>query len=315
MIDISRSTPGKHNAQARALYYVGIDGGGTHCRANIYDSSQTLLGSGRGGPANPVNGLLLTQQSILCAIREAMRDAKLPDIAFNQLVVGAGLAGLHLPSMQEVMKDWQHPFHALFLTTDLHVATIGAHQGVDGAVIILGTGFSALGLVGGRQFPIGGFGFPIYTHGSGSWFGLEVIKAVLLDADGIGQATSMTQAVFQDHTVLSLAEKLNNAPAQEFARYAPLVFKHAIQGDEVAKKLIEQGVVFVNSVMQKLLQTGSPCIAFVGGISAHIQAYLDSQYTAYIVEPIASPEEGAMYFALQSYACEIHEKGNENEHK
>ena len=308
MIDISAPALVIPGAEGCPLYYVGIDGGGTHCRANLYDGSQTLLGSGRGGAANPVNGLPLTQQSIVSAISEAMKQAQLANINFNQLVVGAGLAGLHLPSMQAVMEDWQHPFKGLFLTTDLHVAALGAHQGADGGVIILGTGFSAMGLVNGKQFPIGGYGFPIYTHGSGSWFGLEVIKAVLLDADGMGKATSMTRTVLQEDSVLSLAEKLNNAPAQEFARFAPLVFKHAMQGDQLARALIQQGADFVNSVMHKLLQTGSPCIAFVGGICAHIQAYLDSQYSAYIVEPIASPEEGAMYFAAQSYVQDIHTK-------
>ena len=125
----------------------------------------------------------------------------------------------------------------------------------------------------------------------------------------------MTQAVLKDETVLSLAEKTNNARAQEFACYAPLVFTHAAQGDQLAIGLIQQAAKFVNSVMRKLLQTGSPNIAFIGGIAPHIQAWLDPQYTPFIAKPIASPEQGAMYFARRAFASQTTPTGGHFEHQ
>jgi glucosamine kinase len=282
-------------------YFVGIDGGATHCRASLYDAQHNLLGQGKAGPANPVNGLSQTQQSIIQATEFALLDAGLNTVVLSQLVVGAGLAGLHLPSMQQAMAKWRHPFARLSLTTDLHAAVLGAHGGEDGAVIILGTGFSALGIHQQQHFPIGGYGFPIYATCSGSWFGLELIKAILMDADGVGPATSMTQAVLQRWDIISLAEKMNNAPAQDFARFAPLVFEHAAKGDPVSCDLLAQGAQFINRVMAKLVSVGIQHIAFVGGVAPHIQSLLDKELRKHVTEAKASPELGAMLLAQQRF--------------
>ncbi|MBC3765630.1 BadF/BadG/BcrA/BcrD ATPase family protein [Neptunicella marina] len=279
------------------LYFVGIDGGATHCRAQLFDKNHKLLGMGKAGPANPVNGLKQTCESIVTATQQALSDAGINNITLAQLSVGAGLAGLHLPAMQQAMAKWQHPFADLFLTTDLHAAVLGAHDGNDGAVIILGTGFSALGVVAQQQFPIGGYGFPIYATCSGSWFGLELIKAILLDADGVGVKTSLTKAILSQTDILTLAEKMNNAPAQEFARLAPFVFEHAAKGDALSLSLLQQGADFINRVMQRLIDNGVKRITFVGGVAPHIQHYLSPALRHYVVEAKASPEFGAMLLA------------------
>lgn len=279
------------------LYYVGIDGGATHCRAQLFDCNQNLLGMGKAGPANPVNGLEQTCNSILNATELALVDASLTSVNLSNLTVGAGLAGLHLPAMQQAMASWKHPFAHLSLSTDLHAAVLGAHDGDDGAVIILGTGFSALGVVGQQQFPIGGYGFPIYATCSGSWFGLELVKAILLDADGVGAKTSLTDAVLKDIDILTLAEKMNNAPAQDFAKFAPFVFEHAAAGDALSLSLLKQGAEFINRVMQRLIDNGADRIAFVGGVAPHIQSYLSPKLLHYVVDAKASPEFGAMLLA------------------
>ena len=52
--------------------YIGIDGGGSHCRALLQDSKGKILGEGWGGPANPVNDAELAKQSILEACNQAL---------------------------------------------------------------------------------------------------------------------------------------------------------------------------------------------------------------------------------------------------
>jgi glucosamine kinase len=282
------------------VFFMGIDGGGSQCRASLYDHNQILLGRGLSGSANPVNGLEQATSSILTAIEQAIIDAKVK-CSLRQLVVGAGLAGLHLPDMLAKMESWQHPFHSMYLTTDIHTANLGAHKGNNGAVIILGTGFSALSEVNGEQHGIGGYGFPINANSSGSWFGLEIIKAVLLDHDDLGPRTSMTTSILAKEKILDLATRLNNAPPNEFAKFAPLVFEHAELSDEVAIQLIQQGAEFTNKVIQKLLQKGATQIAFVGGIASHIYPWLDSKLIPYIHPPIDTAEFGAMLYAKQNH--------------
>tara|TARA_R110002167_G_scaffold87036_6_gene235515 strand:- start:710 stop:1639 length:930 start_codon:yes stop_codon:yes gene_type:complete len=301
------ATPLKHTTtdtdsnSPKPTYLVGIDGGGTKCRANIYNTDKQLLGTGVSGSANPVNGLEQTKNSINNAIAQAIEHAKIK-CQPSQLIIGAGLAGLHLPAMQESMGQWQHPFKFLHFTTDIHAAVVGAHQQKNGAVIILGTGFSALAMVDGKQMSIGGYGFPINATCSGSWFGLEAIKAVLLDKDQVGPYTSMTQAVFAAEDVIVLATRLNNAQSFEFAKFAPLVFSHATNGDELAISLIKQGADFINSVIRRFLAGRVHSIAFVGGVAPQIQKWLDPELRLHVVEPKFSPEYGAMLLAQQQMA-------------
>jgi glucosamine kinase len=47
--------------------YIGIDGGGTKCRARIITEDQRVLGTGVGGPANPFHGVQQTKDSIRTA--------------------------------------------------------------------------------------------------------------------------------------------------------------------------------------------------------------------------------------------------------
>lgn len=286
-------------AEGSELLFVGIDGGASHCRALLQNAAGVTLGVGKSGPANPVNGLEQCKNSIVAAVTGALLQAGLSTAYFSHLVVGAGLAGLHLPAMYDAMTAWHHPFHSLYLTTDLYAAAAGAHQGLDGAVLILGTGFSSLANVAGKQTQIGGYGFPINATCSGSWFGLEAVKAVLLDVDGVGLPTSLTQHILARCSATELAQQLMNASATEFARYAPLVFSAADRGDKVSLGLIQQGAGFVNQVIRRLLACGADRLALIGGITERIKPWLDPQLAACITPALASPEQGAILLARQ----------------
>jgi glucosamine kinase len=286
-------------------WYLGIDGGGSHCRVMLQDQNGVLLGEGRGGPANPVYGLEQTINSVVAATDQALLQAGLSPADKNQLIVGAGLAGLHLPAMQQAMQQWQHPFKALYLTTDLHVAATGAHQGLDGAVIILGTGFSSLSSHQGQLTQIGGYGFPINATCSGAWFGLEAVKAVLLDADGVGLPTRLTGELLKNKTATVLAEQYMNASATDYAKLAPLVFELADSGDNVCLSFIQHGAAFINQVIRKLLSTSVSRVAMIGGISERIKPWLDPQLSICIKPALSSPEQGAILFARQCHQAAL----------
>ena len=84
--------------------YIGIDGGGSHCRALLQDSKGKILGEGWGGPANPVNDAELAKQSILEACNQALSNACMESDCISQCFVGAGLSGLHLHYIYDVMN-------------------------------------------------------------------------------------------------------------------------------------------------------------------------------------------------------------------
>ena len=59
------------------------------------------------------------------------------------------------------------------------IACLGAHGGRDGGIVIAGTGSVGLAMVNGREFRIGGYGFPISDEGSGAEIGLHAIRLAL----------------------------------------------------------------------------------------------------------------------------------------
>jgi glucosamine kinase len=283
--------------------FVGIDGGGTNCRVRIESGDGQLIATGHGGSANPSHGLSVVVDSIMIAINMAMQQANLPTTCLGQMIVGAGLAGLHLPSYKKVMKGWQHPFAALYLTHDLHVATIGAHDGKEGAVVIAGTGFSALSLVNGVETAIGGYGFLQADHCSGSWLGYQAVQAVLLAHDGLSPPTMLTNLLYEKYQMrgVDLVEHFVGATASQYGILAPLVFIAANQGDKAAQDMIENSVEFITRVIQLLLKTKPSRISLIGSVAMQLVKQFDQNTIEYISPAIESPEVGAVHYARQQH--------------
>ncbi|MET0529639.1 MAG: BadF/BadG/BcrA/BcrD ATPase family protein, partial [Microvirga sp.] len=59
--------------------FLGIDGGGTKCRARLRDAKGNLLGEGTGGPSNIRLDPDVVWASILTACRETLAQAGLQD--------------------------------------------------------------------------------------------------------------------------------------------------------------------------------------------------------------------------------------------
>lgn len=110
-------------------FYLGVDGGGSKCRVIIVTEDNQVIGEGLSGPANPLRGMKVATDSILAATQQALTCAGMAFKDMSKLIVGAGLAGVNMPEYYRIFSEWQHPFQQLHLTSDLHVACIGAHQG------------------------------------------------------------------------------------------------------------------------------------------------------------------------------------------
>ena len=74
--------------------YLGIDGGGTRCRARIEDENGKVLGAASSGPATTRIGFEKAWRSIMEATEAAAEQAGLPREDFARMHAGIGLAGL-----------------------------------------------------------------------------------------------------------------------------------------------------------------------------------------------------------------------------
>ncbi|MCT6698738.1 N-acetylglucosamine kinase [Rheinheimera sp. 4Y26] len=285
--------------------YLGIDGGGSKCRVVIVNADNQLLGEGLGGPANPLRGMKIATDSILTATQQALTAAGMTFNDMSRLIAGAGLAGVNMPQYFRLFSEWKHPFAAFYLTTDLHIACIGAHNGGDGAVIIAGTGSCGLADVKGRLLDIGGHGFPYGDNGSGAWFGMQLVHHALLQQDGLEPSTLLSSLLCQELCVsnsLDIVSHFMHATPTVYARYAPLVFSAAEQGDATALAIVAQGAAFINEIALKLFELSPPRFSMIGGLAYKLVPYLDSKVQQALTPALAAPEYGAVWFARQQQA-------------
>mgnify|MGYP001483485998 CR=1 FL=1 len=77
--------------QSSNYFYVGVDGGGTKCRAEAYNAKGEVIGAGVAGPANVARAADIARQSIVNAVAAALADAGLaaPE-QLRKTAVGAG---------------------------------------------------------------------------------------------------------------------------------------------------------------------------------------------------------------------------------
>ncbi|KAA1188452.1 ATPase [Pseudohalioglobus sediminis] len=288
---------------SRDQLFLGIDGGGSKCKARLVDTRGELLGTGVAGPANAFQDACQTRVSIVEAARQALADAQLPADALGGLVVGAGLAGVNIPRCHHEMTAWQHPFAAFYLATDIHVACLGAHAGADGAVIVAGTGSVGYSLVNGVGTSFGAHGFPFGDKGSGAWLGLEALKAALLAMDELGPATTLLGAI-ESHlgtASLGIVDAMAGGSSRDYGALAPLVFTAAAAGDAVARGIVEEGAAYLDALARRLQRAGTGEFCLLGGLAVHITPWLSADVAARIRAPLGQPDEGAVRLALTAH--------------
>ncbi|MGX7651860.1 MULTISPECIES: N-acetylglucosamine kinase [Shewanella] len=284
--------------------FIGVDGGGSKCRATIYCADGTVLGTGVAGRANPLHGLAQTFESIQASTRLALLDAGMNESDSYLLVAGLGLAGVNVPRLYRDVTNWQHPFAAMYVTTDLHTACIGAHGGANGAVIITGTGSCGYAHVGDTSLSIGGYGFALGDKGSGAWLGLKAAEHVLLALDGFAVPTRLTDMLLNEFGVtdaLGIVENLAGKSSSCYAALARSVLDCANEGDAVATAIVQEGADYISDMARKLFSLNPVRFSMIGGLAEPLQAWLGADVVAKISETLAPPELGAMYFAQQEF--------------
>ncbi len=285
--------------------FLGIDGGGSKCKAIVMNEKNEVLGTGIAGPGNPLHGFEQATTSIVASAKLALTDAGLTNVSLNELVAGVGLAGVNLPVQFEKMQAWQHPFKQMFLAHDLLIACLGAHHNNNGAVIISGTGSCGFSCIDEQEVLIGGHGFPQGDKGSGAWFGLQATKQVLLSLDGIVAPSSMNDVLLKQldcTNTTSIVEAIAGKKATFYAQLANLVFDAAEQGDMVALDIVTEGAEYINNLARTLLIKQPARISMLGGLTPRLKSWLNEDIQAQLSEPLSPPEVGSVLYARSQLA-------------
>ncbi|HVJ83851.1 MAG TPA: BadF/BadG/BcrA/BcrD ATPase family protein [Planctomycetia bacterium] len=186
-----------------AGWLIGIDGGGTGCRALIAaadDAAQGRAFEGKAGPANPKPvGVEAAQKAMKEAIAAAFAAAGEVPIKASALV--AAVAGIGRENEQREFEAWALDegigSQVRFVGDATAVLAAGRPEGW-GLAAISGTGSMAFGVdPKGRTARAGGWGYLLGDEGSGYKIAVEGLQLACRAADGIASAPLLLERLMK----------------------------------------------------------------------------------------------------------------------
>ena len=243
---------------------LGIDGGGTGCRAILADASCRVIGRGTAGPANinsdPVGALAAIQDAAAQALggRDACRVAATLGLAGAE-VSGAG------PDLAA-----QLPFGRVQVVQDAATALAGAlgDADSDGIVAAIGTGSVFARRLGGRLRVIGGRGPILGDEAGGNWLGRRLLTGALRAADGLAPMGALVRAVLDRHGGIGgVIRFAATATPADFGAGCALLLAHP--GDPLTDALLAEADAQIGAylaVLQQDAPTALP-VALTGGLA------------------------------------------------
>ena len=287
----------------RAALYLGVDGGGSRCRARLEDQYGTTLGEGGSGPAATRLGIDEAWRSIMRACTAAAEQAGVGPEDFALMHAGIGLAGLGRRGAEAALKEIAHPFASVRFISDGLAACLGAHGGADGAIVVAGTGSIGVGLLGGHELRFGGYGFPISDEGSGADIGLQAIRLALRAADQRAETSPLLKEVLGafHHDPRQVVAWSEQATATDYAAFAPMVLRHATQRDPIGERIVERAAAAIGDLLGVFARQGIDRLSLVGGLSEAIEAWLNPDLRGRLKPPDGDAVAGALLMARRRF--------------
>jgi glucosamine kinase len=284
-------------------FFIGIDGGATSCLARIRDLDGVLLGEGEGGPANIHSDFLLAKESIRAATKSALVAAGLDEQSLKRAHAGLGLAGAGQKTASHRLLSELRSFASLELETDAYVAWLGAHQGREGGIVILGTGSCGLAIVNGTRTTVAGWGPEVSDEAGGQRMGREALRRTLWAYDGRAEQSGLTAAIMTrfDGDPAKIVSFAATASSADYARFAPLIFKYASAEDPLAMMLVSEAAEAAVSIIDTLRAAGAPTVCLIGGLAEPLFSWLPPRLCGFISRPQSDPADGAILMARRTF--------------
>ncbi len=281
------------------MVFLGIDGGGSKCRARVRSAAGHVLSEAVGGASNIYQDFTGALATIVDTAKEAARQA---GVATDTMHAGMGLAGIVTSVGAEKISEAKLPFASVTADNDAYAACMGAFSGSDGGIVIAGTGSIGFALVGGQRHMVGGWGFQLGDHGSGAWVGHHAVRRAALALDGLLQPTRLIENILErtGRTRFDLSRWSERAMPKDYAQFAPIVFECAGQGDVQGMMIVIEGAAAISNLGRALLARGAKTICLLGGLSKVYPPYLDADVKRALAEPQADAMDGAIMMARRA---------------
>lgn len=259
---------------------LGIDGGGTHTRASIVDSSaangkETLAFAESGSIKRLRVGAQAAQENLRALLTEVYAQAGVKALD----AASVGVASATMPGIPEWITAVLREFgiEKSEVVGDEVIALDGAFKGGPGILQIGGTGSNTIGRApNGSLECAGGWSSRLGDEGSGYWIGLHAIRRALnaFDREEPTQVLKRVGEIWGTPTLEALVNLGDSTPGPDFAALAPAISELAEQGDAVATGVLKQAaadlVNFVLLVRSKLKRkhgiAGEVPAAYIGSV-------------------------------------------------
>ena len=276
--------------------YLGVDGGGTGCRAAVADGTGRVLGRGEGAASNIMSDPEGARENILAAARAALAAAD-TDAGLEDLHAVLGLAGANVAKAASRLMA-RLPFASARLESDALIALKGALGDEDGVTAAIGTGSIFASQRAGAARMIGGWGFRLGDQGSGARMGRDLLEQALLAHDGLRpRSPLLDEVVVEAGGPEGLVAFAQDAAPADFARYARRLIEADLEGDEGAAFVLARADADIAAAIDHLRIDGAVPICFLGGLGKLFETRLGDRYAGEIAAPKGSALDGALAMA------------------
>jgi N-acetylglucosamine kinase-like BadF-type ATPase len=284
-------------------YLLGIDGGGTGCRAAVADMSGRVLGTGKSGSANIMTDMETARLNILDATHAAFAEAKIDIAAIPSTAAVLGLAGAIVGGNGQKLQ-MTLPFQRSLVSSDGVIALQGALGDNDGTVVIIGTGSLFVSRAGNEIRFAGGWGFKVGDLGGGARIGRDLLEETLLAHDHFHASSPLTDAVMLrfESNPYKIVEFAHSARPSDFGALAPLVFEYAASNDAVALAILQKSVTQIEEGLDAMMPAGPERLSLIGGLGALFEERLSARYRAKLQKPLNDALTGAVQLAVKNFA-------------
>ncbi|MCF6305146.1 MAG: ATPase [Rhodobacteraceae bacterium] len=284
------------------FYLIGVDGGGTGCRAVVADMAGNILAKADGGAANIATNLDLARKNILDTIGLAFDKAGIAPSEITNSSAVLGLAGSNLGNYaNELASDL--PFRQSQIVNDSRITLEGAIGANDGCIAAIGTGsvFACRDKTGVRM--LGGWGFLLGDDGSGAALGHDLLRLTILAADGVSSHSDLTRQVLSgfENQVGNIVEAAKNFAPKDFAEFAPDIVTASQNGDVNGSRLMQQHSELVRLSIDAAGFDPAKPFCMLGGLGAIYLNLLPEKYRQAAHPPIGNALSGALQMAKQLY--------------
>jgi len=303
--------------------FIGIDGGGSHTRALLCDSSGRILGRGLSGPSNPKAH---SEAEVESHLREAIEQALGDNSPDSVQAMHLGIAGASDPesvdSLQKIARQALGSDTArIGVGHDLDIALEGGLAGEAGILLVAGTGSASYGRnPEGVTFQCGGWGDLVDDAGSGSWIGLRALQDCVRQSDG-RQPESLLRTTVMNFLKIRSMDAFKSRihreglSRRERAELAPAILDLAQNGDPAACRIAEAAARELSLLVEttrKKLHFDQAKVVLAGGLTQHmhfgslLKQYLQSDAPGtLLMTPSLDATTGAAIRALKSAGLTI----------